>query len=148
MIMTNVLDVVSVEMPGDPVGKQRARVGRRGAYTPSKTRSWEEGAAFLIRQGLRGRTFCAPVGVRVLAVKKRPRRLARKCDPDGLMWAPVTPDVDNVVKIAMDALTLAGAYPDDACVVHVEGWTCYAEKDGAPRVVIEVAQLTGQPEAL
>lgn len=67
----------------------------------------------------------------------RPKRLMRKKDPDGPIPHTARPDVDNLLKSTKDALT-GLVWRDDAqvCDGRVRKW--YAEKDGVPRVEIEI----------
>jgi Holliday junction resolvase RusA-like endonuclease len=82
-----------------------------------------------------------PLKVVVRAVKARPKNMRRKADPDGLMWRTRKPDADNVAKSLLDAATKAGIWHDDAQVVHLEVFSLYAEKDGSPRVEVEISTV-------
>ena len=153
--MTPVLELV---IPGAPVGASRPRVvrlktGKSHTFIDDKAVSWEEHtrqqavAAWQKREPLTG-----PVGVSILSVHKRPGRLCRKRDPRGRVLACCKPDIDNIAKLAMDALSKAGIYNDDTQVVRLraESWyqaigdhvrgapTPVAEQ---PRVVVAVFDL-------
>ena len=93
-------------IPGPPVPKARARVTRRGTYTPARVRQYEQGVA-LIAQAACSRHACQwptsePVQVTVRAFLPDARRR----------------DLDNVVKAITDALN-GVAYVDDAQIVAV-----------------------------
>lgn len=92
------------------------------------------------------------VGVSVLAIHKRPGRLCRQRDPRGRVFATTKPDIDNIAKLVMDALSKAGIYGDDTQVVrlraeswyqaiadHVRGAPTPAAEQ--PRVVVAVYDL-------
>ena len=80
-----------------------------------------------------------PVGVDVRCVLARPKRLTRKADADGLLWAPKRPDVDNLVKTVLDGC--AAAWGDDAQVVRLTATKVYAERDGAARTDVVIYAL-------
>ena len=127
---------------GEPVGKGRPRVTSRGTFTPKRTREWTNYAVKVLVWGWKGAPpLGVPVKVTVTAIKSRPQRLQRKADPDGLMWRPRKPDADNVAKSLCDALTKAGVITDDAIVVHLVAYSLYAEKNGTPRVEVEVSTV-------
>lgn len=131
---------------GEPVGKGRPRVyrtptGVRGV-TPKRTREWTDYAVRVMAFGWKkGAPLAVPVKVTMKAIKTRPKRLYRKADPDGLMWRPHKPDADNCLKSLADALTKAGIVEDDALIVHMVGFSLYAEKGGAPRMEVEISTV-------
>ena len=51
----------------------------------------------------------------------------------------VKPDLDNIVKVVMDALT-DFAWNDDNQVVTIEASKSYALDDEEPRLIIEIEQ--------
>ena len=137
--------LLAVTIHGQPRGKQRARRSRHGGvFTPHETVEWESGAALMMRTAWpTKRPHPRPVTVEVWAIGRRPKRLCRRSDPDGLMWRPVTPDGDNVLKAACDALKRAGVVTDDARFVAKLVLSLYAEKNGHPRVEVIVREAVG-----
>jgi Holliday junction resolvase RusA-like endonuclease len=128
---------VLIEVPLPPKGKGRPRATRTGrVYTPAETRRWETTLAMMAAERLPEVVLEGPLRVDVLAVLPRPKRLLRKSDPDGLLWAPAKPDTDNVVKALLDALK--AFWRDDAQVVELVAHKVYAERDGRPRMVIRI----------
>lgn len=123
---------LSIDMP--PMGKQRPEFGMGRAHTPTKTRQWERDFMLYALQHKPRKRLLGPLHVDVLAVKRRPGRLGRKADPGGLIWAPVTPDQDNIRKIVLDALS--PYWRDDAQIVGGTTWKCYAEKGRSARVEV------------
>lgn len=114
-----------------------AQGGRVRVYTPEATRTWQAALAVMARRALRGQHFAdQALRVEVLAVLPRPQRLMRRQDPDGLIWAPVRPDADNIGKNVLDALR--DAWTDDAQVTWLTVLKAYAERHGAPRVAIAI----------
>jgi Holliday junction resolvase RusA-like endonuclease len=98
-------------MPLAPIGKGRPRVsvnrgtGKRYVRTPKKTAKWESDFRALSARHLPEEPLEGPLQVDILAVLPRPQRLCRKKDQRGLIWAPVTPDADNVRKAVLDAMS-------------------------------------------
>lgn len=136
--------MLTFTIPGPPKGKGRPRAttaaGHARMYTPRSTASYES-LVRLVADGARAGAapIEGPVGVSVHVVLPRPKRLMRKADPAGLVVCASKPDVDNVVKAILDGCKVL--WRDDAQVARLEAWKDYAEKDGAPRVVVRVWSL-------
>ena len=129
-----------------PKGRPRlgkTRAGHPVAYTDSSTRQFEalvaDTAAQHITSPLEG-----PLLLDVLIVLPRPKRLMRKKDPEGFVWADKRPDTDNILKALTDGMHTC--YRDDAQIVQVFAAKVYAEKTGKPRIVVHLAQLTNPPQ--
>lgn len=131
-------------IPGEPVGKGRPRFVRATGrtYTPSATRAWEITAVAIMRQPS---PLDGPLRVEVTAIKRRPKRLERKADPEGLLWRTTKPDADNVAKAVLDAATKANIWHDDAQVAELCVRSLYAAKGGAGRVEVRVATIDSAP---
>jgi Holliday junction resolvase RusA-like endonuclease len=125
------------EVPGPPVAWQRPRTNGRRRWVDPKTRAFEDAVA-LVAMGAVGSAapLDGPLEVLFQAILPRPQRLRRKTDPDGLIPAPVKPDVDNLAKGILDGL--AAIWADDAQVCSMVGLKLYAERDGQPRTRITV----------
>jgi len=138
---------ITLTIPGNPVGKQRARVCRTGhAYTPAKTVNYEA----LVKQ-----TFAAkypdfvpmPGPVRmtitifVMPSKEAQKKIRRHPDLR-LVFPTIKPDISNVLKIIEDALN-GLAYVDDKQIVWVQVFKDYPLLSHlTPRVEIELEELT------
>lgn len=131
--------VISLTIPGHPVGKQRARVCRTGhAYTPAKTVNYEA----LVKQ-----TFAAkypdfvpmpgPVRMTLSIFIAESKETQRKLRQGIQVYPTIKPDASNVLKIIEDALN-GLAYVDDKQVVWVEVVKGYSPK---PRVEVVVGAL-------
>lgn len=130
-------------VPDEPVPKGRPRIGRNGrAYTPKKTRKWEEAAALMMAAAHQGEPLSGPLRVVVSVTLDRPKNLQRKKDCDGRAWAPVRPDADNFAKAALDALQAAGVIADDGLVVELLVRKFYAARGDKGRlyVTVEIAE--------
>lgn len=130
---------VTFEIPGPPRPKARPRVTRRGTYTPRRTQEYQSTVAAHARLACREQ-LAGPLRVDILLVMPRPRAMHRKRDPEGLMWCPVRPDVDNCRKAILDAMN-GIAWADDSQVCAGETVKCYAEKGGKARAVVRVVTL-------
>lgn len=120
---------------GKPQGKQRPRFSRisKTVYTPNKTAKYEKQIAKAYTDS-GGKCIPADcyVSVNVSAFfpvpksyskKKREDCLERKLRPDK------KPDMDNILKVVLDALNEV-AYEDDKQVVELIGRKYYTESDG------------------
>lgn len=102
-----------ISVPGKPKGKGRPRMARGGwVYTPGATRRYEK----LLRQAYSNKygnaqPLSGPLKVIILASFGKPARSKRPY--------PARPDLDNIIKIAMDALN-GLAWVDDSQVVSIQ----------------------------
>lgn len=126
----------------EPKAKGRPRVSFRGgyarAYTPAATARWEKAAAILLQAQWRREALAEPVAVHIDAIVKRPGRLHRKKDPDGLLISPTFPDADNVAKAVLDAMQKAGVLKDDKFVVDLRVRNLYSTKHANGSVIIKL----------
>lgn len=121
---------------GQPIPKGRPRFTRSGhTYTPQRTKDYEK----LIRSHLPDIHFSDVVHVEIIAIFKRPQRLNRKSDPDGLIHHDKRPDLDNVIKAVLDALN--SILKDDSIVQSISAQKFYAEKHHQPRTIIKINTL-------
>ena len=133
---------IEIVIPGRPVGAGRPRVVRGGAHTymPRGSVAWEHGAVLIARQAWGNREpLDEPVAVEVVQVQPRPKRLQRRKDPRGRVPAPRgKPDLDNVIKLAVDSLVKAGVLVDDTRVVRITGSKWHAAIGAQPCVELVV----------
>lgn len=116
--------MTTVTIHGDLHGKGRPRFANGHAYTPETTRRYEGKiqAAWVLAHGKR---IDGPVAVHITAYQTLPKRASkalREAVAAGKAWPLRKPDVDNVIKIVLDALN-GYAYNDDTQVVRL-----YADK--------------------
>ena len=135
---------------GQPLGKARARVVRtpRGAvhaFTPAKTRRWEETIAGQAQTAMRERSpVRGPVKLEFVAEfavptswSKWKRRAALRFE----IAHTTRPDGDNVLKAIKDALH-GVVWVDDCQVTEVHGRKRYAEQ---PKLIVTVTPLPAMP---
>lgn len=137
---------IAFVVEGKPIPKGRPIYSRKnGMRTPDKTVAYErligQHAQFAHGASGYGRVARGPVAVRLHFILPRPDRLCRKKDPDGLMLAPVRPDVDNLAKAVLDGMKRI--WVDDAQVCWKLATKEYAEKatPKAARTVVWVWSL-------
>lgn len=135
------MKILDVTIPGQPVGKGRPKFVRATgrAYTPKGTAEWERSAAYLFRSEYDGAPVDGALSVTIIAVMQRPKRLMRKKDPEDRIPCLTKPDIDNVVKSALDALVMGGVIRDDKTVWKVSSEKLFTSKTEGPclRVVVE-----------
>lgn len=124
-------------VPGQPVGKGRARVSRRGGfarlYTPEKTVSYESLVALAGHQAMAGRPVIEDaVSVRLDIRVQVPSSWSKKKQAAALAGEihPTTkPDIDNVEKAVFDGLN-GVTWKDDVQVVAVFKTKRYGDQPG------------------
>lgn len=122
----------------------RLKNGASHTYMPDKSAAWENAAIDRMRMawGVRA-PLTGAMSLKLVAVRPRPKRLMRRKDSRGRIWAPVKPDLDNIVKLAQDALVKAGVLSGDEEVVRVEAQKQYTAMLPLelPFVWVELADL-------
>lgn len=137
-----------VTILGEPVGQGRPRAVRRGPHvrmhSAPKSAEWEALAAQQMAGAWDWPPIDSPVCVTVLAYSARPKSLPKR-EGTGRLWCVRKPDLDNVVKAALDALVKGGVIADDAQVasLRAEGYVCAVGE--VPRVEIGVDVLEALP---
>jgi Holliday junction resolvase RusA-like endonuclease len=123
-------------IPGEPTGKGRPRVTKRGTYTPEKTKNYET----LVKLCYKGPCHDGPLEMKVKAFYKIPKSASKKkkelMESDQLLPTK-TPDCDNVLKIIADGLN-GTAYDDDKQIVKATIEKYYSYN---PRVEVEIGGL-------
>lgn len=129
-------------IPGAPVAKARARVTKRGAYTPRKTEAAEAAIAWEARRWWGGAptqhavrldlTFYMPIPASWPKARQRAARDAHHT---------VRPDTDNLAKTIKDALN-GVVWIDDSQVAELRAVKRYAGADGEPRTIVRVTLLS------
>jgi Holliday junction resolvase RusA-like endonuclease len=130
---------ISIYLSGQPVGKGRPRFTRTGhAYTPVKTRRYEHKLAAEASNWMMLRSMdpiTQPCRVAILAQFQIPKswpKRRREAATAGEVY-PGLPDIDNVAKIALDALN-GVCFEDDKQVYELK----VSKRYGEPMILIEV----------
>ena len=116
------------------------------AYDKGTAEAWKQDVVTAGRQHRPTEPLNGSVSVRVKFLMPRPKRLMRKKDDDGPIWATGKPDVDNLAKAVLDAMTLDGWWGDDAQVVDLRVSKCYHAKAGVPGANVSVRMLAQRGE--
>ena len=121
---------------GKPAPQPRVRAyrlgNRAGVYDPGTADEWK-GQVMLAAGLYRGQFTTGPLRLEVEFYLPRPN--ARKNDD----YVAVKPDIDNLLKSTMDALSDAGVWRDDAQVVKQVVQKHYGEP---ARCEITITELT------
>lgn len=137
---------VTILISGDPVGKGRPRIamvaGHARAFTPAKTRNQEGYVKLLASQEMAGREpMDGPVEavIRIMvAVPSYWSHLKRQAAIRGAHRPAVRPDLDNIVKLILDACN-GIVYRDDNRIVRLVAEKTYAPAGSIVATFIEVA---------
>lgn len=119
---------ITLRVFGIPKGSPRPRRSKSGGvYVPPQADDWKSCVRAAVRHGFpRPPQLRGPIRLSVQYIVKRPKKGKRKaapCEPTGAIitieeiqgddWVVTKPDLDNIDKATMDALTEAGAWIDD-----------------------------------
>lgn len=135
---------VVFEVPGEPRGKGRPRFTKTGhPYTDSETRAYESKIVAYYRKQLGAFRWpdSAFISVQVTAyypIPKSATKAATAAMREGVMLPSRKPDIDNVLKIVLDALN-GVAYKDDSRIVCVEAQKIYSD---FPRLEIRIKDVS------
>lgn len=131
---------------GKPQGKQRPRFSRisKTVYTPTKTAKYEKQIAKAYTES-GGKCIPADcyVSVSVSAFFPIPKSYSKKKREDCLeriLRPDKKPDMDNILKVVLDALNKV-AYEDDKQVVELIGRKYYTESDGYLWISVREAKV-------
>ena len=117
-------------IPITPVPKGRPRFSRQGhAYTPGKTRDYEEAVQFFMRSKYRGKPLEDALAVKMFFHLPRPKSSKRR-------FPVCRPDIDNFQKAIMDAGN-GILWKDDSQIVHIIVSKIYAPGESGIRVVVD-----------
>lgn len=134
--------IYEFEVPGDIVGKGRPRMNTRTgkAYTPTSTKNYEYGVRqcfvlnyphFKIFQGRVSVTITAYFDVPKSTSNKKAKEML-----EGNISPTKKPDIDNIVKIILDALNKF-AFQDDTQVTKLVVEKVYTKQ---PKVYIKIEE--------
>ena len=135
--------MVSIEVSGTPVAKQRPRgyntkQGKIRFYTPSSNKEFE----YLIRERAESvfkKPLTCPVKVSVEFLMPRPGRLIWKTKPMPRCPCDKRPDIDNLLKSVTDGLN-GVAYLDDGQISEVVAYKKYHSGEEGPKTIIVIEE--------
>ena len=131
-------------IPMEPRGKGRPRAtsiaGRARQYTPALTRRWEAEFSARAEQYMPAQPMQGPLSIMVIFVFRRPKRLMRLKDPEGLIAHDRKPDCDNCLKSTIDGLCAWFEHGDQQ-IHQIHAMKYYAERGGRPRIEITIKEI-------
>lgn len=101
-------------------------------YTPDTADGWKRAIAAELLGKVPSEPWLGPVALSVQFYFPRPQRLCRRNSPPGSVPHTAKPDVDNLIKAVMDAMTQSGVWRDDAQVHSLSISKMYAAVGFAP----------------
>lgn len=143
--------VFSCFAEGEPKPQPRPKAARRGGfiqiYTPATAKEWRSAVESAVKdqkasedlEDASGSIFSGPLSLRLTFFLKRPQRLMRAKDPDGVVSHTATPDCDNLAKAVMDAITDTNVvWGDDSQVQDLLISKRYVAKEGRTGCQIQI----------
>lgn len=123
---------ISFDIAGIPFAQPRPRItiknGRAWAYHAHKVETWKETVQLItiselgsISRPARDRLIHCPVALTVIFRLPRPKSLPKKA-----VYHLKRPDIDNLCKSTVDAMTRAGAWKDDSQIFLLSATKLYA----------------------
>lgn len=132
---------VNFTIDGEPVGKARPRMNTRTgkAYTPDKTRMYEDYTKLLYRSQVKY-YFEGYVRLTIKAfygIAKSDSKKVKEQKNNNILRPSKKPDIDNVIKLIADSLNDI-AYKDDTQIVEMQAMKFYSNK---PRVEVTIESI-------
>lgn len=114
-----------------PRVKAFSRGGHAGVYTPTTAQGWKE-IVMIEAAHLAGLQIEGPIALEISFILPRPKAHKKET------LVVTKPDLDNLLKSTMDALTDLAVWRDDAQVAEIVTAKRYESKDIVPGAVIEI----------
>ncbi len=138
--------VIKFRVFGEPKGQPRPRAFSRGGharmYDPGTAEGWKGCIALAARDLIPPSPIQGPVELDLLFFMPRPQTLSRRKDPRGDLPCTAKPDIDNLAKAVMDAITALGIWQDDKLVTATYFEKRYHEIGGRPGCFVEIREVT------
>ena len=133
--------MIKFEVIGKPMGKQRPRLGKYGAYTPTKTLNYETLTKWTFANEFKGfDPLEGRIEANITAVFEVPKSYSKKKRAELLATEHSyihKPDADNIAKIVLDSLN-GLAYKDDSQVTKLTVIKEYGEQ---AKVIVELDKI-------
>lgn len=132
----------TMTVDGAPKGQPRPKAVNRGThagvYDPGTAKGWKERVFYDTRPHRPPSPFAGPVRLDIHFKMPRPKRLMRKCDPDGEIAFTSKPDIDNLAKAVLDSMENCGWFVNDSYVTAGFLEKAYHKKGALAHAVIKV----------
>ncbi len=142
---------ISFRVIGEPKGQPRPRAfafaGRARIYDAGTAEGWKGLVAEAVRDRLPETPICGPCSMSIVFFMPRPKSHFRTGKNAGVLkdnapsWFTSKPDIDNLQKAVMDALTVVGVFTDDALVVDGKSTKVYASPNERPGAQVTIITL-------
>jgi len=134
--------MIEIHVLGIPKGQPRPRAfvrnGKARVYDAGSAENWKGCIALAANPHLPASPITGPVAVCIHYQMPRPKNLMRKRDPEGQFPHTKKPDLDNMNKAVLDALTQSGMWHDDSQVCSQRSTKMYTSKTGQPGALIVI----------
>jgi Holliday junction resolvase RusA-like endonuclease len=132
----------TITMFTEPVAKGRPRAGKNRVFTPKKTREATSAMAQCLEKFIRDEDITPYAKGEALRVSIRFTAKRTKAQGKGDCIPKTTkPDIDNYIKLVLDAANASGIWHDDSQVVEILAQKVYAADYIEPNVTFEVRPL-------
>ena len=150
------MKLIHFRIPGEVVGQGRPRMrtvktkdGRSfaSAYDPAKSRSYKALIQDIAAREMaysNAEVITGPVSVSIVAAKPWPRSQWRKRTPRGCEWWTGKPDIDNIAKAILDAMS-GVVYLDDTQVCEISITKMRPEQGNPGGVTVDVVEIEREP---
>lgn len=115
--------MIEITIPLEPVAKGRPRIGKWGAYTPSKTRNFEKACSFFLKEHHKLKPISGPLYCKVIFFFAPPKKPKHWLYPVSVRGG----DIDNLCKSVLDAAN-GILWEDDKQIIHLEAFKFYNAK--------------------
>lgn len=137
---------IKARINGIPKPQPRARAtmrkGRVWHYTPDTVEQWKSDVQSALCVYL-GNRITRPIFLKIAFYLPRPKSMNRKADFDGCIYHHKRPDIDNLEKAVMDAITDMQLWADDSQVCRKVSEKFYCAKGEEPGADILIREIKG-----
>jgi len=139
--------VIEFTIPLQPQPKGRPRMGRGRVHTPKKTQAAEDAWCICAAPHVPSEPISGPVRIVFVFAMPIPRSWTKKKQAAARareLKHTSKPDLDNLTKTAMDAMTRAGFWDDDSQVYHVDASKRYTLPNEETRTFVRIRPPAGE----
>lgn len=125
---------------GDPKPMGRPRFGKGRAYMPKSTIDARDHVQHSLTRTLPDLDIVleGPIALELAFIHSRPKRLQAKRHSDGRILKTTRPDIDNLIKLVLDALQLTDIIEDDKQIVRICATDYYAARHEQPHTHYQI----------
>jgi Holliday junction resolvase RusA-like endonuclease len=139
-----------IHLPKEPTGTSQmkglsTRRGRVQFYEKPQVRDQRLTYVYALKPHKPKEPFKGPVSVTV--VFSYPQRKTQKMK-EPLEWKPTVPDLDNLLKLFLDAMTQCRFWEDDKQIVHMEAKKLIAKGQEDFQIIVSINEVTDKSNLL